>query len=414
MYSKDEKNLRISQIHHKRKDDMNSKRKIFRTILTLILSIFITAPMTISVASSQQLVLLDVTYDHTTATKAFSFFNLPSGLPTNLVSPVNYAQGTLYQRLQVITKPSSKTVKYQICIFQDKIVKEKHACSNEGLLSFTGTGTYYANQPMTSLFQYSNIAWSRSLLTEMLVVKDVNGKPVDDRYGWAGTWSGSPNFALYYPMKVRYTAIVVSPGGGAPIWPGQSTYGSIVVVSPNGGEKLIRGTTKTISWSSNNIGSYVKIDLLKGGVLNKVITSSTPNDGSYSWLIPTTQTLGTDYKIRVTSTSKSTYSDVSNANFAISDPYIRVIYPNGGESWNKGSTKTITWTKAGNVGSYVKIELLKSGAVNRVISWSTPNDGSFSWYIPSTQSIGSDYKIRITSTSYSKYTDSSNYNFKIY
>jgi hypothetical protein len=57
--------------------------------------------------------------------------------------------------------------------------------------------------------------------------------------------------------------------------------------------------------------------------------------------------------------------------------------------------------------------LLKGGVPNRVISSSTANDGSFSWAIPSTQTPGSDYKVRITSTTYSSITDSSNVNFSI-
>ena len=175
------------------------------------------AKLTVTSVNPKQLVLLDVTYTHNNVSRAFSFFNLPSGTPSNLVSPTNYANGRIYQRVQVITKPSTNSVFYQLCLFQDKIVPEKHACTGGPV--FTGTGTYYSNQLMTSLYQYSVISWSRSLLIAMLVVKDKNGTPVDDRYGWAGKWIGSPNFNLYYPMKVRYTAIIVPPGGGEPVWP---------------------------------------------------------------------------------------------------------------------------------------------------------------------------------------------------
>jgi peroxiredoxin len=92
---------------------------------------------------------------------------------------------------------------------------------------------------------------------------------------------------------------------------------------------------------------------------------------------------------------------------------ITVTSPNGGEKWVRSTAHTITWSKSGSTGSYVKIELLKSGAVNRVIASSTANDGSYSWTIPSTQTPGTDYKIRITSTAYSSISDSSNSNFAI-
>jgi 5-hydroxyisourate hydrolase-like protein (transthyretin family) len=189
---------------------------------------------------------------------------------------------------------------------------------------------------------------------------------------------------------------------------------TLTVTTPNGGQKWIRGTTHTITWSSTGSpGANVKIELLKGGVVNRVITSSTANDGSYSWTISSTQTLGTDYKIRITSTSNTAITDSSNSNFAVVAGTLTVTTPNGGNSWKRGTVHTITWTKSGSPGSYVKIELLKGGVVSRVITSSTLNDGSYSWTISSTQTTGTDYKIRITSTTYSSITDSSNSNFAI-
>lgn len=92
----------------------------------------------------------------------------------------------------------------------------------------------------------------------------------------------------------------------------------IIVTSPNGGENWQRGISKTITWSKlGNPGPYVKIDLYKAGVFKQTIVSSTSNDGSHSWYIPITQTLGTDYKIKITSTSNSAYSDLSNNYFRI-------------------------------------------------------------------------------------------------
>ena len=92
---------------------------------------------------------------------------------------------------------------------------------------------------------------------------------------------------------------------------------SITVVSPNGLENWIRGTTQTIKWkSTGSPGANVKIELLKGAVKSTII-ASTDNDGSYSWNIPSTQTPGMDYKIRVTSTTNSAYTDTSDNTFTI-------------------------------------------------------------------------------------------------
>jgi subtilisin family serine protease len=188
---------------------------------------------------------------------------------------------------------------------------------------------------------------------------------------------------------------------------------SINIKSPNGGESWTRGSAHTISWTyAGNPLPNVKIELLRGGLLNSVITSSAPNIGTYSWNIPSTQILGSNYNIRISSTSDKTVTDTSNSSFSITVPSITVVTPNGGEKWKHGTTHTISWSKTGNPGTNVKIELLKGTTVNRVITTSKSGT-SYSWTISSTQTPGTDYKIRVTSTSNSAYKDTSNSNLII-
>ena len=189
------------------------------------------------------------------------------------------------------------------------------------------------------------------------------------------------------------------------------------LTSPNGGENWSAGTIRTITWKyTGNPGSYVKIELLKGASVNRIITSyalkGSNGTGSYNWTVPSTQTQGADYKIRITSTMNSSATDTSNAVFTITGPpppAITLISPNGGETWKRGTVQTIRWTYTGNPGSIVKIELLKGVVVNRIIasfaSTGTGGNGSYRWSIPASQTTGTDYKIRITSTSNSAYTD---------
>jgi PKD repeat protein len=101
---------------------------------------------------------------------------------------------------------------------------------------------------------------------------------------------------------------------------------SITVTVPNGGEIWPRmmgtGTPRLIKWSyTGNPGSTVKIELLKGAAFYKLLNSSTSiggaGSGSYPWTISADTALGTDYKMRVTSTSNSVYNDTSNTNFII-------------------------------------------------------------------------------------------------
>jgi len=200
---------------------------------------------------------------------------------------------------------------------------------------------------------------------------------------------------------------------------------SITVTTPNGGENWAPGTTHTISWTYvGNPGNYVKIELFKSGVLDRTIISShsigSEGSGSYPWVIASTQPVGNDYQVKVTSTTNSAYTDTSNANFTITappGPSITVATPNGGENWAPGTTQTISWTYVGTPGNYVRIQLFKSGVLYRNIvssrSIGTGGSGSYPWAIPSTQPGGSDYQVKVTSTTNSAYTDASNANFTI-
>ena len=96
------------------------------------------------------------------------------------------------------------------------------------------------------------------------------------------------------------------------------TIGSTLeVTSPNGGESWNVGSTYTITWNQENVGNSVGIYLYNSGNLDRVISSATTNDGSYSWSIPSTATTGSTYKIRVRSYSNSGIYDESDSNFAI-------------------------------------------------------------------------------------------------
>ncbi|HYN44475.1 MAG TPA: NosD domain-containing protein, partial [Candidatus Limnocylindrales bacterium] len=188
----------------------------------------------------------------------------------------------------------------------------------------------------------------------------------------------------------------------------------ITVGSPNGGENWTRGKTQTIKWNSTgNPGAYVKIELMKAGVWKSNIIVSTPNDGSHPWLIPVTLAPGNDYKVRITSTTNAAYTDTSDNTFTIPTPNITVSTPKGGETWRRGTTQTIKWNSSGSPGAYVKIELMKAGVVNRVIIAITPNDGTHPWLIPATQAPGTDYNVRITSTTNASYNDTSDNGFTI-
>lgn len=75
-------------------------------------------------------------------------------------------------------------------------------------------------------------------------------------------------------------------------------------------------------------------------------------------------------------------------------PTVIVTSPNGGESWQAGSTHNITWTTTGTVGN-LKLEYSSdNGAEYETLSESTPNDGNFSWRIPN--DISSECLVKVS------------------
>ncbi|HEY1582390.1 MAG TPA: FG-GAP-like repeat-containing protein, partial [Chthoniobacterales bacterium] len=59
----------------------------------------------------------------------------------------------------------------------------------------------------------------------------------------------------------------------------------VTVISPNGKETWVKGTTHSITWTDNFSGN-VKIRLLSGRTTVSVIAASTPSDGSFDWTVP--------------------------------------------------------------------------------------------------------------------------------
>jgi len=197
----------------------------------------------------------------------------------------------------------------------------------------------------------------------------------------------------------------------------------VTLVLPDGGETWKQGSKQVIQWNyTGDPGSTVKIELLNGEAVDHVIANATTlgpgGSGSFNWTVPDTQELGSDYKIRITSTSNPVYTDTSDAPFSIgAGVIITMVSPDGGETWKQGSNQVIQWNYTGDPGSTVKIELLNGEAVDHVIANATTlgpgGSGSFNWTVPYNQTLGSDYKIRITSTNNPVYTDTSDALFSI-
>lgn len=180
----------------------------------------------------------------------------------------------------------------------------------------------------------------------------------------------------------------------------------ITVTSPNGGETLPLGSNHTITWSTEGTLPirYVRIDLLKAGVVLRNIISYTTNNGTYNWTIPSTLPASNDYKIKISQYGSTTVFDESDANFTMGavSQAITLTSPAGGETWPAGSVQTITWSSTGTTRiAYIKLDLYKGGTfVKNILAPYTyiGNTGSYRWTVPTNlpAGAGNDYAIKIT------------------
>jgi hypothetical protein len=91
-------------------------------------------------------------------------------------------------------------------------------------------------------------------------------------------------------------------------------------------------------------------------------------------------------------------------------PTIRVLAPNGGESWQVGRAYSITWATS-DLSSTVTIELYRGGVLQRTLASNIQDSGAFRWSIPAQLPVGANYSIRIMgdASAGAVFDDSDNY-----
>jgi hypothetical protein len=138
------------------------------------------------------------------------------------------------------------------------------------------------------------------------------------------TWT-APSTPGTYTLRAAGNAVNGNGNTSGDAWnflsPVTLTVAGIRVEQPNGGEVWCAGSTQTIRWSSVGVQN-VKIEVSSNGgqSWSVLVASISAQQGSYQWSIPSTQTPGTQYRIRISDAADSTLFDVSDANFSIAGP----------------------------------------------------------------------------------------------
>ena len=188
---------------------------------------------------------------------------------------------------------------------------------------------------------------------------------------------------------------------------------NITVLAPNGGGTWYIGTTDTIKWSSVGVSGTIKIELNRtyptGGW--ETLFAGTTNDGVEPW--PVTGATSTQSRIRITSVSTPSITDISDNNFIIASPFITVYDPNGGEVWTQSESQAFTWG-GGGISGNVKIELNRdypSGTWDVLYAGVPFTNYLQDWIVTGPSTITA--RARITSVSSPSVYDFSDANFTI-
>ena len=123
--------------------------------------------------------------------------------PTDWTTPVDYRNGTVHIRLEVLEKPAGNLpTTWTLCYIPNEGQGNGYGCTNTGL--YTKEGIYQSDVPMTAFWENESIIWTKGIKQMDLVIKDDSGGQ-----GHAHKRADHENF---FPTKVRITMVQVAAG----------------------------------------------------------------------------------------------------------------------------------------------------------------------------------------------------------
>ncbi|MBN1825077.1 MAG: VCBS repeat-containing protein [Candidatus Eisenbacteria bacterium] len=169
---------------------------------------------------------------------------------------------------------------------------------------------------------------------------------------------------------------------------------SVTVLKPNGGEAWGQGSVQPIRWTNVHepaTEALVEYSVDAGASWDTVaVVAADTGYGEIAWTVPSQPT--TQALVRVLSTNLAgADADTSNAFFTILPvPIVEVTSPNGGEFWEVGETRDVTWTNSGDPAlSYSIFCSSDSGDSWFSVADSLAGDpGSHSWDVPDAPTYG--------------------------
>ncbi len=160
---------------------------------------------------AEQFVLFDVTFPYTKSDAdnskpdASHYYvkgdRLNAQRPKDWTAPVDYRNGTVHVRLEVLEKPAgSEPTTWSVCYIPNKGQNKGYGCL--GINAYKEVGVYEQDIAMTKFWQHDHIVWSEGIRQMDLVIKDGKGTKAHTR----------ADAEKFFPTKIRMTLIQVSAG----------------------------------------------------------------------------------------------------------------------------------------------------------------------------------------------------------
>ncbi|MBI5218940.1 MAG: T9SS type A sorting domain-containing protein [Bacteroidia bacterium] len=170
--------------------------------------------------------------------------------------------------------------------------------------------------------------------------------------------------------------------------------GTITITAPNGGEVWPGCTQKIITWNASGVSNNYSIDysVNNGSSWISVTSGLYITNYQYTWTVPNVSS--TSCLVRVTDSNTPATFDVSDATFSITAPLL-LITPNGGETWQGGSTQAVTFVASGTTNYYdIKYSLNGGASYTDIVNNQNITNGTYSWSVPNNPSTSCLIKIQ--------------------
>ena len=330
-----------------------------------------------------------------TSTKYYTYYSINGGSSWSSIASYTYSTSVSW----IIPNSPSTNSLIKVVDYDNSCIQD---VSNANFTIAPPQPYITVTSPNTNLTTYANnsvnIQWTSGYLTSSFVKIEFTS---DNGASWTNVVEPTENDGSYtwtlpninsQNCKFRISAYSNSSINDESDVAFKVVPPFITVTSPNGGEQWKGCSTKSINWTSGGTsGSYDVYYSTNNGQtwINLINTSST----SYSWSQVADVVTSNNCLVKVQDHNNLNIKDSSNAVFTlIKNNDIIITSPNGGESWEVGTTKTVSWVSEPTSTKYYTYYSINGGS-----SWSSiasyTYSTSVSWIIPNSPSANSLIKV---------------------